>query len=240
MKNQKNVVTKKESHSRTLLSGIYNVCLCQIKDNSLLNRCVEAPRVLRTVISGMTTNLMSGLCLTYREEALNKSSSRAPLRSGFTLIELLVVILIIGILAAVAVPQYQLAVTKSRYAALKNMVKALASAQEVYYWANGQYAAKFTDLDVDAGGTPEDQLDNKRNFDWGYCYLDTTYVLCTGAAMSYQLYYVHSREYLVEKRRCVAWNDDFDSVQNKVCKQETKDENPLVITGVRIGWVYTD
>ena len=67
---------------------------------------------------------------------------------GFTLIELLVVVLIIGILAAVAVPQYEKAVLKSRIQANMSLVKSLVEAEELYYLANGQYTPNMEDLDI--------------------------------------------------------------------------------------------
>ena len=70
-------------------------------------------------------------------------------RCGFTLIELLVVVLIIGILASIAIPQYQKAVYKSRAATALAMLKSVASAQEVYYMANGDYTNNLDELAVD-------------------------------------------------------------------------------------------
>ena len=74
------------------------------------------------------------------------------MKKGYTLLELLVVVLIIGILAAVAVPQYQTAVDRSRMSQAMVLGRALRDAQQRYYMANGQYTLNINDLDISIPG----------------------------------------------------------------------------------------
>ena len=70
-------------------------------------------------------------------------------KQAFTLIELLVTVLIIGILAAIAVPQYQKAIDKTRFMNYIQIAFGIKRAQEVYYLANNQYATELQNLDID-------------------------------------------------------------------------------------------
>ncbi len=70
-------------------------------------------------------------------------------QQAFTLIELLVVVLIIGILAAVALPQYQKTVEKSKATQALTLLKTVGQAALTYQLANGEYPSSFDELAVE-------------------------------------------------------------------------------------------
>ncbi len=164
-------------------------------------------------------------------------------KQAFTLIELLVVVLIIGILAAVAVPQYQKAVIKSRYATLKNLVKSIADAQEVYYLANNEYTKDFDQLDITV---PDQAVDHEyeseidadtldllkrgnRWYSWGRCYITGgDHINCMNdmIKMAYQVYYPRGTGGYAGQIWCVDQTNDQTSLQSQICKQETGQETP--------------
>jgi type IV pilus assembly protein PilA len=68
---------------------------------------------------------------------------------GFTLIELLIVVVIVGILAAVAVPRFASAKGKAFDATAKSDLRNAMTAQEAYYSDNQAFAADAADLDFE-------------------------------------------------------------------------------------------
>ena len=96
-------------------------------------------------------------------------------KQAFTLIELLVVVLIIGILAAVALPQYQKAVAKAHSVQALTLLKSLGQAADTYLLANGEMPSSFEELPLEINnwtGTTawyvsgNDTIDTRSNGEW--------------------------------------------------------------------------
>ena len=138
---------------------------------------------------------------------MSKNGTKKKNKKGFTLLELLVVILIIGILAAVALPQYKKAVLKSRYATIKDAARVIYEAEQRYYILYDKYISDWQNLDIDNTFTD-------------CSVLPSSYVVCTlrNAAKHPLIEYVML---FSRKRRCDAFPKDETSVTNQVCQLET-------------------
>ena len=80
------------------------------------------------------------------------------MKKAFTLIELLVVVLIIGILSAIALPQYEKAVEKARAAEILSNVNALSKTAEMYFLSGRTDRINVHDLEIELSGGQYDPI----------------------------------------------------------------------------------
>ena len=169
---------------------------------------------------------------------------------AFTLIELLVVVLIIGILAAVAVPQYQKAVWKSRFTEMKNLASSFAEAEEVYYLANGKYTTSLDELDVTILRIKNDLCGSDSCYIYmqnGRCILETRggidcRLYDNGIDyLSYRIFFNHATE-LAKNRYCLAHNSKgvkAGDLNYMICQNETGKQTPVPTwSGNAVGFLY--
>ena len=167
-----------------------------------------------------------------------KQAITGRLRAGFSLIETLMVVLIVGILTAVALPQYQRAVEKSRYATARRTAATLARGMDAYYETYKKYTAVMDNLDVSVnyksattGCTEESETCTYYLSDGGYCTFridGRIYCYTKGDTFFYAIFLPQFSGGNRGKTFCFAQktNISADDWNYKFCQRETGSSSP--------------
>ena len=144
---------------------------------------------------------------------------------GFTLIELLVVVLIIGILAAIALPQYKMTVAKTQYSTLKNMTKSIKESVDRYFLVNSTYPQQFSDLDIDFGDATTTEGENTfwvNTADGIRCqiYVKVHVIICGKTIFGTYTRYDFGG-FSRGATTCDANSTDTTDLVNRICQQDT-------------------
>ena len=141
------------------------------------------------------------------------------MKKGFTLIELLVVVLIIGILSAIAVPQYTNAVEKARLSEALSMIGSLTRGIDSYVMSNG-YPNSFASFLGSSNDVPLD-VDVAASLE---CFPEVS--ACAGKYFAYDAYCNSSKCVINTARGTV---DQYDADRQEYILRATKTTN---------GWTY--
>lgn len=143
-------------------------------------------------------------------------------KKGFTLIELLIVVLIIGILAAIALPQYNTSVERSKMAEAVTLVKQIAEANKRYYMATGAYAYTVGELDIEIPGEDYTGAGDIRKQTKNFIYTASVINTSPYLAISYRIPFAQRYYISIYKNnnniRCTAYAGITD-IQQKLCSQ---------------------
>jgi len=149
---------------------------------------------------------------------------------GFTLLELLVVVLIIAILAAIALPKYQLAVDKARYAKMIDFTRAISEAS--IRTTMTKEDPSFNDLDIDIPKNcikTDNYIISCDNGIWGCLINNATskYYRCSDLSINATLLYVFNPSKMTVTKYCYAHSLDNNDRANRLCQAITRKKIPF-------------
>ena len=193
------------------------------------------------VLGGFIYNVILGSC----------NSESRPLsfkRAGFTLIELLVVVLILGILAAVALPSYRRAVATARVGTLLPLMRSISDAENRFYMANNRYSQSFSALDISMPSGGELKKNSSGNEEMSYadfsCYFFTSEeASARGSSSSLYCYSEKvsglSIEKYFDRKYFICWAKQDNEEVNVICQNISgRDTHNLTPTSAGYGYTF--